>query len=237
MRGTTSFFSCAAAAALLGVSAPAHAQWSDGDDSDTDSNGEHDKMKDLRFEGDVGFLVGGMSIGPLDGFAGGMYAAGGVRRDRLALLGEYSLLSVGQTPSSTSTDPTMPAPDPVRGYMQRAGFDVRYSVATFGGGDTDIRGDIWVEGGAGGEVIQWYEGGRLHRGDVDVGFGGQATFKIGSDSHPRYIGFHYAVKGLIAKAPPRKDDFPTCAGPCDEPTPPVPYDTGIFFNFGIVFGK
>ncbi|HTJ43224.1 MAG TPA: hypothetical protein VL463_14060, partial [Kofleriaceae bacterium] len=231
MRGSTTFMSCAAAAALLGASAPAHAQW----DDDHEDSGEHDPWEQMRFEGDVGFLVGGMSIGPLDGFAGGMYAMGGIRRDRLALFGEYDLLSVGDTPASESADPNAPPPpDPVRGYMQRAGFDVRYSVGKFGGGDESVRGDIWIEGGAGGEVIQWYDGGRLHRGDVDLGFGAQATFKIGSDSHPRYIGFHYAVKGFVAKAPPRKDDFPTCAGPCDEPTPPVPYDTGIFFNFGVV---
>lgn len=228
MRGFTSLI---AAVAVLGASAPAYAQW----DDDDDSGGEHDRWKDLRFEGDVGFLVGGMSIGPLDGFAGGMYGMAGVRRDRLALLGEYDLLSVGQTTSSDTT--TQPQPDPIRGYMQRAGFDVRYSVARFGGGDVGVRGDIWLEGGAGGEVIQWYGGGRLHRGDVDVGIGAQATFKIGSDSHPHYIGFHYAVKAFVAKAPPRKDDLPTCAGPCDELTPPVPYDTGIFFNFGIVFGR
>jgi hypothetical protein len=230
MRGTT-WWSCAAAAALLGAAVPARAQ------SDDDESGEHDRWRDLRFEGDVGFLVGGMSVGPIDGFAGGAFAAGGVRRDRLALLGEYDLLSVGQSPDASSSDPSMPAPDPIRGYMQRFGADARYSVASFGGGDVGIRGDIWLEAGLGGEVIQWYGGGKLHRGDLDLGFGGQATFKLGSDSHPRYLGFHYAVKGLLAKAPPRKDDFPTCAGPCDEPTPPVPYDVGIFFNFGVVFGR
>ncbi len=230
MSAPTSLMGGAAGAALLGTTAPAYAQWDD------DDHGDHDPWRDTRFEGDVGFLLGGMSVGPIDGFAGGMYGAGGIRHDRLALLGEYDLLSVGQT-ANPAADPTMPPPDPVRGYLQRAGFDVRYSVVRFGGGDAGIRGDIWLEGGAGGEVIQWYEGGRLHRGDVSVGFGGQVTFKIGSDSHRHYIGFHYAVKGLVAKAPPRKDDSPTCAGPCDEPTPPVPYDTGIFFNFGIVFGR
>ena len=227
MRGSTSIVSCAAAAALLAGAAPAHAQW----DDDGDDHGEHDDWKSLRFEGDVGTLIGDMGIGPIDGFAGG------IRRDRLALFGEYDLLSVGQSPSSASADATMPPPDPIRGYMQRFGLDARYSVARFGGGDAGIRGDLWIEGGLGAEVIQWYEGGRLHRGDLDLGFGAQTTFKIGSDRHPRYIGFHYAVKATIAKAPPRKDDFPTCAGPCDEPTPPVPWDTGIFFDFGVVFGK
>jgi hypothetical protein len=120
--------------------------------------------------------------------------------------------------------------------MQRVGADVRYSFARFGGGHVPVRGDIWLSAGAGGEVIQWYDGGRLHRRDLSLGFGAQATFRIGHE-HPHYLGFHYAVKAFIAHAPGQKNEDPTCAGPCDEPTPPVPYDTGIFFDFGIVFGK
>jgi hypothetical protein len=215
-----------AAAALLGAAAPAFA-----DDFD-DTN---DPWKSTHFEGDVGLLVGGMSIGPLDGFAGGMYAEGGVKRDRLMVLGEYDLMSVGQTPAAE--DPNAP-PNPVRGYMQRFGLDARYSVGRFGGGDVPVRGDIWLTAGLGGEIIQWYEGGRLHRPDAELGLGAQASFRYGSTGHPKFIGFYYAVRAFIAKAPPSKNDgIPTCAGPCDEPTPPVPWDTGIFFDFGINFGR
>ena len=221
------FLTCAAAAALLAAvaPAPAHADWDRSDGS------SHDRWKDLRLEGDVGALIGAMGIGPISGFAGGLYAEGGVRRDRLALYGEYELLSVGQSPTGYNDNR-----DPVRGYMQRVGADVRYSFARFGGGHVPVRGDIWLSVGAGGEVIQWYDGGRLHRRDLSLGFGSQATFRIGHE-HPHYLGFHYAVKAFIAHAPGQKNEDPTCAGPCDEPTPPVPYDTGIFFDFGIVFGK
>src|SRR5579862_717745 len=200
-----SLLSCGAAAALFcAVTSSARA-----DDYD-DTN---DPWKSTHFEGDVGFLVGGMSVGPIDGFAGGMYAEGGIKRDRLMLLGEYDLLSVGQTPAAD--DPNAPA-NPVRGYMNRFGLDARYSIARFGGGDIPIRGDIWLTGGLGAEVIQWYEGGKLHRADAEIGLGAQASFRYGSEGHPKFIGFFYAVRAFIAKAPPSKNDnIPVCAGPCD----------------------
>lgn len=230
MLSSTKLLSCAAATALLVTAAPARADW-DGDDR---ASGEHNRWNDLRLEGDVGFLIGGMGIGNLGGFAGGIETSLGVRRDRLALFGSYDLLSVGDSPSST-TDPD--APEPVRGYMQRAGADLRYSVGRFGGDDgSSVRGDLWLALGAGGEVIQWYDGGKLHRRDLSFGFGGQATFRVGREKK-RYIGFHYALKALIANAPGAKNQDPTCAGPCDEPTPPVPYDMGVFFHFGVVFGR
>jgi hypothetical protein len=235
MASSIKFLSGVVVAATLvaAVPHPARADW----DSDHDSSGERNRWKDLRFEGDVGFLIGGMGIGKLGGFAGGMEASLGIRRDRLAVFGSYDLLSVGDSPSTSTTDPS--APPPVRGFMQRVGADVRYSVGRFGGSDDSsaVRGDLWLSLGAGGEVIQWYDGGKLHRRDLSFGFGGQATFRIGHDSHARYLGFHYALKALLANAPGMKNQDPVCAGPCDEPTPPVPFDAGVFFHFGVVFGK
>ncbi len=232
MLSLTKLLSCATATALL-VTAPgvARADW----DSDDGSTGERNRWNDLRVEGDVGFLIGGMGIGDLGGFAGGIETSLGVRRDRLALFGSYDLLSVGDSPNSSTTDAS--APEAVRGYMQRVGADVRYSVGRFGGDDSaTVRGDLWLAAGAGGEVIQWYDGGKLHRRDLSFGFGGQATFRVGREKK-RYIGFHYALKALVAHAPGAKNQEPTCAGPCDEPTPPVPYDMGVFFHFGVVFGR
>ena len=76
----------------------------------------------------------------------------------------------------------------------------------------------------------------LGRKDLAFGLGAQATFRIGRDK-PRYIGVYYAMKAWVASAPERKDDMPVCAGPCDEATGPSPYDFGIFFNFGVPFGR
>jgi len=183
-----------------------------------------------RFEGALGALVGGYSVGPIAGTAGGVHLDGGLRLDRLYLYGEYDLLSVGQDSYEVT--------DPVRGFLHRVGGDVRYSLAAFGGhGSMPVRGDIWAEVGAGHEQVYWHGGGTLGRRDLSLGFGAQATFRIGHDQ-PRFIGVYYAFKGWVAESPARKGDMdPTCAGPCDAPTAPSPYDFGLMFNFGVPFGR
>lgn len=185
-----------------------------------------------RFEGAVGALVGGQRIGYIHGTAGGMYVDAGFKMDRVYAYAEYDFLGVGETA------PVTPAPGDatVRGFMHRVGANLRYSLAAFGGRDVPVRGDIWVELGGGHQHIRWHEGGKLGRKDLSLGFGAQATFKIGRDK-PKFIGIYYAVKFTIARTPGPKNDDPTCAGPCDEPTPPSPWDVGVFFNFGVPFGK
>ena len=186
-----------------------------------------------RLEGAVGALVGGQRVGWIHGTAGGIHADVGFKMDRLFLYGEYDFLGVGETA------PTSPAPEDVtvRGFMHRVGANLRYSLAAFGGhGEVPVRGDVWAEIGVGHQHIRWHEGGKLGRQDLSFGFGAQATFKIGRDK-PKFIGIYYAVKMTVARAPEPKSDDPTCAGPCDEPTPPSPWDIGIFFNFGVPFGR
>ncbi len=188
-----------------------------------------DPWTSARFEGTVGALVGGQTIGYVNGTAGGLHLDAGLKRDRLFLYGEYDFLSVGQ--SSLDHD------NPIRGFMHRFGVSARYSLAAFGGrGDIPIRGDIWAEVGVGHQAVSWHEGGKLGRKDLSLGLGAQATFKIGRDK-PKYIGVYYALKAFVARSPERKDDGPTCAGPCDQATGPSPYDVGVYFNFGVPFGR
>lgn len=189
-----------------------------------------DPWKKLRFEGEIGALIGGQRIGYLSGFGGGLHVDAGLRRDRLLVFGEYDWLSVG---SSNYADPS----SDVRGFMHRLGANARYSLGVLGGHrDVPVRGDFWAELGVGHQQIYWHEGGKLGRKDLSFGLGAQATFKIGREK-PKFVGVHYAVKMTLAKAPARKDEDPMCAGPCDEPTGPSPWDLGVFFNFGVPFGR
>lgn len=188
-----------------------------------------DPWTSARFEGAVGALVGGQRVGYVDGTAGGLHLDAGLRLDRLYAYAEYDFLSVGENAYDT--------PAPIRGFMHRLGVSARYSVAAFGGRrDVPVRGDVWLEAGLGRQLVQWHEGGRLARNDLSFGLGAQATFKIGRE-RPRYVGVYYAVKAFVAEAPERKDDEPMCAGPCDVATGPSPYDFGIYFNFGVPFGR
>jgi hypothetical protein len=213
-------------ALLLASSSAARADYYDGYGSD---GTRKDPWKKLRFEGALGGLVGSQRVGYIAGTGGGLHLDGGARIDRLMIYGEYDFLSVGESSIET--------PNPVRGFMHRLGASARYSLASFGGsGEVPVRGDIWGEIGLGHEEVRWHEGGRLGRRDISFGLGAQATFRIGRNK-PRYVGVYYAMKAWVAAAPERKDDMPTCAGPCDEPTAPSPYDFGIFFNFGVPFGR
>lgn len=219
------------ATAALAVALPAAAR-AEAISPDYDAYYEPPRPKDAwkrtRFEGALGALVGGQRVGYVHGTAGGLHLDAGVRMDRLFLYGEYDFLSVGETAYDT--------PDPVRGFMHRLGVSARYSVGAFGGKSVPVRGDVWIEGGLGHQLVLWHDGGRLGRKDISLGLGAQATFKIGGD-RPRYVGVYYAVKAFVAQAPERKDDAPMCAGPCDEATGPSPYDVGIYFNFGVPFGR
>jgi hypothetical protein len=121
--------------------------------------------------------------------------------------------------------------------MHRLGANLRYSIAAFGGRDVPIRGDFWVEGGVGNQLVQWHGGGELSRRDLAFGAGGQMTVRVGRDK-PSYVGFYYAFRGLTARDPVKNEmSPPTCAGPCDTPTGPSPWDVGAFFNFGVVFSR
>lgn len=181
-----------------------------------------------RFEGAFGLLAGGYGVSTVSGAAIGMHFDAGLRMDRVALIGEYDFLSIGQ--SSYDHE------NPIRGQLHRLGANVRYSIAAFGGRDVPIRGDLWIEGGIGNQLVQWHGGGELSRRDLAFGVGGQMTARIGKDK-PKYLGFYYAFRGIMARDPIGKPGEPTCAGPCDMATGPSPYDVGAFFNFGVVFSR
>ena len=182
-----------------------------------------------RFEGGFGLLAGSYTVSSVHGGGVGLHVDGGVRMGRLALLGEYDFLSVGQDAYTYE--------DPIRGVLHRVGANARYSVAAFGGRAVPIRGDIWLEGGVGSQLVQWNGGGELSRRDLAFGVGGQMTVRIAGGKRPNYLGFYYAFRGLLARDPFPNKDMPTCAGPCDTPTGPSAWDTGAFFNFGVVFSR
>lgn len=213
------------ALSALTAASPAAADCYDADCRDARAKG----WEKPRFEGAFGLLAGGYSVGPISGAAIGMHLDGGVRAGKVALLGEYDFLSHGQSAYDYEA--------PIRGLMHRLGANVRYSIAAFGGRDVPIRGDFWLEGGVGNQLVQWHGGGELSRRDLAFGAGGQMTVRIGRDK-PNYVGFYYAFRGLAARDPAKNDSAPPmCAGPCDTPTGPSPWDMGAFFNFGVVFSR
>jgi len=181
-----------------------------------------------RVEAGFGLLAGSYTVATISGGAVGMHFDGGVRMGRLALLGEYDFLSVGESAYDNA--------DPVRGVLHRAGANARYSFLSVGGRNLPLRGDFWVEGGVGTQLVQWDGGGELSRRDLSYGIGGQLTARVGKHK-PTYLGFYYAFRGLLARDPFPGKRTPTCAGPCDTATSPSTWDSSAFFNFGIVFSR
>lgn len=218
---TTKFLRIAAltTSLLAAFAASAAADWSD------------NPFEKPRTKFGFGMLVGGFDVGSISGPAVGLHAEVGRQFGSLGVYGEYNMLTVGES--------TIDVEDPVRGMMHRGALNARYNVGEIGGSrDIPLRGVFWVEGGLGRHVVQWYDGGKLTRSDVGLGFGGQLDFRLGRREQPNIFGFYYAFRATVARSPEADLDLPaTCAGPCDEATPPSPNDLGLFFNMGIEWGK
>ncbi len=181
-----------------------------------------------------GMLVGGYSVGPVEGAGVGLHLNLGRQMGPLYLYGEYNMLSIGE--SSYENE------DPIKGMTHRFGLNARYNFAEFGGGRrTPVQGSFWLEGGVGRQNILWDEGGKLTRDDVGLGFGIQTNFRLNrrySQKKPKILGFYYACRAIVARSPTADQMEPvTCGGPCDEPTAPSPYDLGLFFNMGLNWGR
>lgn len=195
----------------------------------------------------LGPRFGTFHVGPIYDFGFGATFEGGVRLDRLALLGEYTLLGISdasnaktqtQTTGALSTDGSStpsPSTNP-GGLVQRIGANARYSVAKFidASGGVGVRGDLWIEGGLGEQLIRWSGGGYLHRADISLGAGYAIQFR-GPHHHG---GYQLGVRVTLA-APPaayQTSGPPTCAGPCDGPTTQMNIDRSILGALTVIFG-
>lgn len=189
------------------------------------ASGVRDPDAALQLEGGVGFVLGEQPVGSVVGTAVGFHLDGGLRRGRLAALAEYWFTSLTEDSSDQL---------PAHAYLHRAGGVVRYSFGVLSTDDHVVRGDFWVELGAGRQLVQWRDGGTLGRTDVALGLAGQIQLRYGRDQR-RKIGLYYAARFLFADRPGDKMLPATCGGPCDEPSHAIPVDIGIYFNMGVVF--
>ncbi len=224
MRTRTGFFALALSLILPALGAPARA---------TPSIAVEAPPLERRTEVDVGFIVGGEDVGPSRRFTRGLQLDVGRRFGDLVLLAEYNYLGVGEDSSSST------------GTMSRVGLVARYSLLrTSGGADHrgrrgPLSGDFWLEAGGGVQRVAWDAGGVLTRPDAVLGVGWQLDGVIGGDDpRPRYYGPYVAVRAHLARAPEPGDDvMPTCGGPCDRATRPSRNNVGLFFHFGINWGR
>ena len=192
----------------------------------------------------LGFRLGSFHTGPVYDLAVGFAIEAGMRFDRLQLLGEYNFFDlVDPTPEKTdmtaelTSDPASSPPAHPTGYVHRIGAIARYSLAHFMDADHGVaaRGDFFVEGGLGEELIEWSGGGYLHRPDLAIG----ASWQMGGRGISRHAGLRLGFRATFAGSPPDHTPAggPTCAGPCDAPTVPShTIDHSFLFALSFQFG-
>ena len=198
----------------------------------------------LHWIGHAGLRFGSSRI---DGADGGtvteLLLAGGVRLDRLTVLGEYGLSLVHH--EATTTEPAadgMPPPfQTTDGVMHRLGVDVRYAfvhghtIPRYSDHDQQLAGELYVQAGTGVEIIQWDLGGRLVRPDVSVAIGMLGAYRT---SAARRQGWFVDLRVQVARRIDRVGAEPTCSAPCTAATPPVAWsDRTYLLETGFVFGR
>jgi hypothetical protein len=168
-------------------------------------------------------LRGAIETGPWIVFAnvaGYQGIAGGGRVALGALVGERWYLSVEAAATRLSlTTYQHEAIPPIDGTLARTGVNVRWIWGRVRP-QAEIAIEGWVAAGVGAKLYRWNAGGRLARVDTAIGVG--FSERIGPGGRFAFdCGLLVDFAGGGGGGPPR------CAGPCDEPTPPVRSDLEI----------
>ncbi|MCE9580199.1 MAG: hypothetical protein K8W52_44190 [Deltaproteobacteria bacterium] len=171
---------------------------------------------------------GQYEIGPwisflwLQGYNGVMFGgrfAAGIERGRWLFGGEAEVASVALTTLHGDA-----LPNHIGGFAARAAATAKWTFARVGG--RDVRIDFWLLGGVGTKTIRWWGGGQLVRPDVEGGIGLSEVVgrrrRWSLEAGVIVIGGRGVSRGA-----------PVCAGPCDEPTPPVSADIELIDHIAI----
>jgi hypothetical protein len=179
----------------------------------------HDRSATQRGQLEIGPWLAFLS---LQGYSGAMIGgrlAAGVQRGHWLFSGEVDLGDVWLT--SHHGDALDHA---ITGFGVRTAATARRLFRVMSDARIDL--DLWVQGGVGTKVFQWWEGGRLVHPDLHVGAG--VSEVIGRSK--RYS-LEAGVIVIAGRGVSR--GAPICAGPCDEPTPPVSVDLEIIDHIAI----
>ncbi|HTJ42102.1 MAG TPA: hypothetical protein VL463_08390 [Kofleriaceae bacterium] len=178
-----------------------------------------------RIEARIGMLIGGGDVGDVTGASSGLHVAIGGRYGEVTGMAEYDYLSVGDGDSGDR-----------RGDLSRGGLTARMSLFHTDD-DGPIAGDYWAEAGVGYEHVSWAPGGVLDRPDLVLGFGAELDgHAYWQSAHPRHIGMWLGFRAILARAP-RTDSPAVCGGPCTMATPPSRNDVGLYFSWGMHWGR
>jgi hypothetical protein len=221
MRRALSFAALALALASSGVAR-----------ADYSSSYTYDRWEDRRrIELQLGGVIGGLEIGPVNTFAGGgdVSALVPITR-RLWVRGNAAMLGF------TNDTGYEPLADPVTGIAYRYGLGLRWRFAQIGSERdySPLLVGFYADGGIGHQQIYWDKGGVLRRAEGSMGIGMNMDFKIGKGRRSRTAGMYMEFDLAMARRP-GKEEPATCQVICDEPTPPYPWDFAPMFRFGFTY--
>ena len=182
---------------------------------------------DHRIEARIGMLTGGGDVGDVTGPSHGVHVALGARFGEVTGMAEYDYLTVGDGDGAAM---------PRHGDLSRAGVVARWSLFHTQP-DTPAGVDMWAEAGAGVERVAWDPGGVLDRPDLVLGFGAELDgHPYWTSDHPRHLGMWIGFRAILARAP--VTGLPAvCGGPCSMATPPSRNDVGLYFSWGVHWGR
>lgn len=155
---------------------------------------------------------------------------GGLRKGRMWVYGEYSLMSL-TLPEGELIARGVTTLGNGHGLMHRLGGNVRWSFGRAGERDGGV--DLYAEAGLGMQMFRWDAGGVWARPDVALGIGGAGW----GASRRKHGGFSVGLRIHLS----RRDDAGlgavSCAGPCDAPTKPTGMDRSFLFDMTVLFGR
>jgi hypothetical protein len=190
-----------------------------------------DRPPSVSWEAQIALRGGTLRFDEGTSGAIGLGARFGIVLGRLAVLVDYSDLGTSAPPGWMFGPAAMGGVAPSagsNGTLFRFGALARYQVRN--SGHTYIE-RAWLSAGLGEELVVWDVGGRLHRPDFAIGFGGA----LGGRGTRAWGDSFLEVTLWIA--PRALGGATTCGGPCDIATPPPPFERSLIVDWGISFGR
>jgi hypothetical protein len=192
-----------------------------------------------RWQSELSLFDGGAPIDGVAAWTTPRYSlASGLHRDRLTLLGEYSLAGIRyRAPSATMSALGDVVYTDTTGLLHRFGATARYAFVKRTSGQGIVRsiGELWLEGGVGEEIARWDRGGTFARPDVVVGIGLQGARRASSSSR---VGFFVALRFQVGRRTDVDGAPPTCTAPCTMASQPAQWaDRTALLHVGFLFGN
>lgn len=192
----------------------------------------------VRWQSELGLFLGDAPIDHVDAATSPGYSiATGVHRDRITLLGEYTLAEIHYR-APIMGDATQGAPlyFDTSGLLHRIGATARYSFVRLASGEGIERwyGESWLEAGVGEQIARWDRGGTFTRPDLAFGIGLQGSRRASSVAR---AGLFVALRVHVGRRTDIDNAPPTCSAPCTMPSPPAAWtDISTMLHVGFLFG-